>query len=373
MLPGGLDPMYMAARRSSHTPYLRIEILDGNRNLLFSFDPDLPEYLGGSVTANLNSRVARTCQLTFDESFYPFEVDGLLAPYGNMIRATRGIEFADGSRFAWTVFLGRIQETLLEANGTCVVRAADLAADVIENRFLRPENSTPGTTVPTEVTRLISDAVPTATFGTFDAPPLAVQQLTWQLERGQALDELAQSAGSFWYPLADGDFVLRRYAWTVTNPPVVTYADGEGGEVITSQASRSRADVYNSLTVTGERLNGDEPVFASAQDDNPDSPTDVNGLFGRRHQLLRLQTPASQGAAQAAANDNLARLTALVDAWDWEMTVDAALELGDAVNLNVRGRSDIIQVVAGFRLPLDLSGPMQVSGRSLIIGVLEGN
>lgn len=373
MLTGGLDPMYQAARRSSHTAYLRIEILDGNRNLLFSFDESLPKYLSGYVTATLNSRVARQCRLVFDESMYPFEETDLLAPYGNMIRATRGIEFADGSRFAWTVFLGRIQLTTLDPGGTCTVQAADLAADVLEVKFLEPENSTPGTTVPTEVTRLISDAVPLATFGTFDAPALAVQPLTWQLDRGQALDELATSAGSFWYPLADGDFVLRRYAWTVFSTPVVTYSDGEGGEVVTSSASRAREDVYNSLTVTGERLNGDDAVFATATDNNPASPTFFGGTFGRRHQMLRLQTPSTQGAAQAAADDNLRKVTALVDAWDWEMSVDAALELGDTVALDVRGRSDIIQVVSGFRIPLDLSGPMEVSGRSLIIGVLEAS
>lgn len=371
MLPGGLDPLYVAARKASHRPYLRIEILDGNRNLLYSFDPDLPEYLGGYVTANLNSRVARSCYLYFDESFYPYEPDGLLAPYGNMIRATRGIEYGDGSRSAWTVFLGRIQSVTLESGGTCSVQAADLAVDVIDNKFLIPTNSNTASTVSAEVIRLISDAVPLATFGTFDAPVLPVQPLTWQLERGQALDELGASVGSFWYPLADGAFVLRRYAWTVFAPPVVTYADGEGGEVVGSSATRSREDVYNSLTVTGERLNGDDPVFATAQDTNSSSPTDVNGLFGRRHQLMRLQTPSTPGAAQAAANDNLKRLTALVDAWSWEMTVDAALELGDPVSLDVRGKSDIIQVVSGFQLPLDLSGPMRVQGRSMIIGTLE--
>jgi len=373
MLTGGLDLTYRAALSTSHQPFLRVEILDGDRNLLFSADETEPAYMGGSVSANLNSRVARTCDLTFDESFYPYEPTDLLAPYGNMIRATRGIEFAEGTRFSWTVFLGRIQSTTLETNGTCTVRASDLSADVAEVKFLVPQNSQTGNTVATEVIRLISDAVPLATFGDFDVPALPVQPLTWQFERGQALDELAASVGAFWYPLADGQFVLRRYAWTVASPAVVTYADGDGGSVSASSATRAREDVYNSLTVTGERLNGDTPVFATAQDTNPGSPTYILGTFGRRHQLMRLQTPASQGAAQGAAQDNLRRLTALVDAWSWDMTPDAALELGDTVSLNVRGRSDIIQVVSAFRIPLDLSSPMSVQGRSQIVGLLEAN
>ena len=42
------------------------------------------------------------------------------------------------------------------------------------------------------------------------------------------------------------------------------------------------------------------------------------------------------------------------------------------VRLNVRGRSDIIQVVSAFTIPLDLSAPMQVQGRSQVLGQLQG-
>lgn len=368
MLTGGLDLMYRAALATSHQPYLLVEVLDGSQNVLAT---DLV-YLGGSVAATLTSRVARTCSITFDETFYPYLPTDLLAPYGNMLRATRGIEFADGTRQAWTVFVGRIQETRLNADGTCTAYAADFAADVIENKFITPQNSQAGSLVSAEVVRLISDGFAQATFGGFSVNDIPVQPLTWQLDRGQALDELATSIGAFWYALADGTFTLRTYPWTVAASPVVTYSDGDGGSVFTSSASRSREDVFNVLTVTGERLNGDEPVFATASDTNPANITFVDGNFGVRSQLLRLQTPGSTGSAQAAANDNLRRLVALVDTWDWEMTPDAALELGDTVSLNVRGRSDIIQVVASYVMPLDLSAPMRVVGRSQIVGILEG-
>jgi|SRR5687768_1520432 len=368
MLPGGLGAMYRNALSTSHQPYFLVEVLDGFQNVLESG----LTYLSGSVDATLTSRVARTCQIAFDETFYPYEPTDLLAPYGNMIRAWRGIEFADGTRDAWVVFVGRIQETRLGTDGTCTAYAADFAADVVENKFLTPQNSQPGTTVSTEVARLIVDGFPQASFTTFSVDDIPVRPLTWQLERGQALDELATSVSAFWYPLADGTFTLRTYPWTVFSAPVVTYSDGDEGSVTGSSATRSRESVYNVLTVTGERLNGDTPVYATALDTNPASVTFVGGNFGIRSQLLRLQTPGTQGSAQAAAEDNLRRLVATVDTWEWEMTPDAALELGDTVMLNVRGRSDIIQVVAGFHLPLDLSGPMRVQGRSRIAGALEG-
>ncbi len=360
--------MYRAALTSSHQPYLLVEVLNGSQQVLESG----LVYLAGTVSATLTSRVSRTCQIVLTEDRYPFEDTDLLAPYGNMIRAWRGIEFADGSRFRWIVFVGRIQEASLNADGTCTIYAADFAADVVENKFIRPQNSQAGQLVSSEVRRLISDGFPQAIFDTFQITDLNVRPLTWQLDRSQALDELATSVSAFWYPLADGTFTLRQYQWTVASPPVVDYSDGDGGSVITSTASRTREEVYNTLTVTGERLNGDEPTYATATDNNPDSITYVGGNFGVRSQLLRLQTPADQGSAQAAANNNLRRMVALFDTWDWEMVPDAALELGDVTSLNVRGRSDIIQVVAGYQIPLDLSGLMRVRGRSLIASAVEG-
>lgn len=368
MLPGGLNAMYRAALTSSHRPYFLVEVLDGQQQVL---ETGLV-YLAGTVSATLTSRVARTCQITFTEDRYPFEPTGLLAPYGNMIRAWRGIEFADGSRFRWVVFVGRIQEARLNADGTCTVFCGDFAADVVENQFRNPQNSQAGTLVSSEVRRLISDGFPQAVFDTFQIVDISTRPLTWQLDRSQALDELATSVSAFWYPLADGTFTLRQYPWTVASPPVVTYADGDNGSIITSTSERSREDVYNVLTVTGERLNGDEPTYATAVDNNPGSITYVGGNFGVRSQLLRLQTPADQGSAQAAANNNLRRMVGLFDTWDWEMVPDAALELGDVVSLNVRGRSDIIQVVASYQIPLDLSGLMRVRGRSLVASAVEG-
>jgi hypothetical protein len=369
MLARGLDQMYREALATPHQAYVKVEVLDGLQNVL---EPDLV-FISGNVTATLTSRISRHCTLTVHEDLYPYGVDGLLAPYGNMIRATRGIEFADGTRFAWVVFVGRIQEINLSENGTCTLQADDFAADVLESRFLRPENSVVANTITQETQRLISDGFPQAQFAVLEEFGQPVRARTWQLDRGQALDEMTTSAGAFWYPQADGRFVLRRYPWTVRSLPVVTYSDeGALGSITGSTAIRSRADVYNSLTVTGERLNGDPAVFALAQDTSSDSPTYIFGSFGRRHQMLRLQTPGSQGTAQGAANENLKRLIALTDVWGWSMSVDAALELGDTVRLNVRGRKNIIQVVAGMRIPLDLSGPMQVVGRSQVADILEG-
>lgn len=376
MLSGGLDGLYRRALAAPHREYVKVEVLDGNGNVLplprGSIDPDTGGliFLDGAVSASLSSRVTRTLTISVDESLYPETIDGLLAPYGNRLRAYRGIEFADGGRYAWQVFTGRIQQPILAPDGTVSVPAADRALEVAEFGFQVPENSQIGNTLNAEFIRLISDAITDAAFGASDTFFETMPQLTWLSDRAGAIDEIATTGGAFWYALADGSFVLRRYAWTVAGAPLLTLSDGAGG-VLVASPSRDRDEVYNSITVTGERADGSAPVFAFAEDNNPDSPTYVDGPFGRRHKTINLQTPQTQGTAQTAANAWLRRSVGLNETWRWTQPPDAALELGDIVSLNAFGRSGIIQVVSGFTLPLDPEGMMTVQAHAQVIGALE--
>ncbi len=180
---------------------------------------------------------------------------------------------------------------------------------------------------------------------------------------------MSTTVGAFWYALADGSFVQRYVPWTVPGSPVVSFSDGLNGVMVASP-SRDREDVWNSITVTAERADGTPPVFAVAEDTNPLSPTYVNGPFGRRHRLVYLQTPQTQGSAQTAANAYLRRSVALQETWTWSMPPDAALELGDIVTLNAYDRTGIIQVVSGYTLPLEVGAMMTVQAHAQVIGLL---
>jgi hypothetical protein len=101
--------------------YVNVQVLDGAGELL---QDDLP-FMTGSVTASLNSGVSRNLELTVDETWYPWNQDDLLAPYGNRIRAWRGIEFGDGTVMKWVVFTGRIQDSLATSVGALWYPLAD--------------------------------------------------------------------------------------------------------------------------------------------------------------------------------------------------------------------------------------------------------
>lgn len=381
MLPGGSDPLYRRILAAGHSRYTRIEVWSGQGVRLDNALPFMQQntwlgegqnsglvFLDGTVTANLNSRVARNLSLTVPSYMYPVDPGDLLAPFGNEIRAYSGVLLGDGSlTYTWQVFRGRIQDVELSSDGLCTLQCADRAADVADVNFVSPENSVPTNTINIEWQRLISDAVPDATFGVSDVFAKPVEPLTWEFDRPSALDEMARSVSALWYPLANGDFVIRRFPWTINSPAVVEWSDDLGGVVNTWHARRSRNTMFNVVTVTGERLNGDAPVFATASDTTPGSPTQVSGNFGIRSRVERLQTPSTQGGASGAAEELLRTYIAPIEEWTLDVAPDSALELGDTGRVLVDGR-DVQQVVTGFMLPLGLSGGMSVSTRSVVVG-----
>lgn len=363
MLAGGTDLMYRQALSAGHKPYIKIQVWEGTTSVTID-DLVIEE---GTVNATLQSRVTRTCSITCHEDFYD-----QVQPYSQRLKIFRGIELADGNLFQWQVFDGRITSTDLTPDGLCTIEGSDNAYEVISNQFSTPRNSDVGVNVNDEVKEIIKDRYAKATFGASDSFLTAVPQLTWQSEPGQALDEMATSVGAFWYPLANGDFVLRKYPWTVPGNPVVTLTDTDSGSILTASAHKDRQNTFNQIIVTAERIDGSVPVFAVAQDLNINSLTYINGPFGIQSRIVSLQTPQSQDSAQDAANAYLKRTTALTETWSFSCIPDASLELGDILQLDVRGRQGIIQVVAAFTIPLTVRGAMSVSCRAQVLNILQG-
>ena len=379
MLPGGDDPLYRDALAKGSGHFVRLEVWSG---LGFPLETLIPvqrdgEPEGGlcfysaTVSASLNSRVTRELQFSVPYDMYPLDPGDLLAPFGNEIRAFRGIRFGDGSTvYSWQVFRGRIRQVRQYSAGSVSVTCTDRASDVVDNAFVSPQNSQPSNTILAEFERLVMDAVNDATFGASDLFDSPVQQLTWELDRGAALDEMARSVGGLWYCLANGDFVMRRYPWTQAQLPVVTLSTGDDGTIVSWEALRDRNAIYNVVTVTGERMDGSAPVYGTAADEDPGSPTYINGGFGVRSLLDRLQTPSTPGGAQGAARERLAASIAPIEAFQLRCATDASLELGDALILDIEGR-EVLQVVSALSVPLGVDGDMFVSTRSMVINELE--
>ena len=216
MLAGGTDTLYRDVLATGMQHFVRLEVWSGLGVPLEALIPAQrggePEgglcFYNGGISASLNSRVTRELQFSVPFDMYPYSPNDLLAPFGNEIRAFRGVRLGDGSDvYTWPVFRGRIRQVRQYSSGSTVLTCTDRAADVVDNGFVSPQNSQPLHTVFEEFQRLVIDAVPDATFGASDTFATPVQQLSWEFDRGAALDEMARAVAAVWYTLADGAFV----------------------------------------------------------------------------------------------------------------------------------------------------------------------
>jgi hypothetical protein len=382
MLDGGLHQLYRDMLASQAIHYVRVEVWAAGKRLtvLDEMRSDQPKedglivLPGSEITATLQSQVARNATLVVPEQLYPENDDDLLAPFGNELRCFGGILPADGSRkYIWQTFKGKIQDAVIDdQTGEVTVTASDRGQDVVDANFVNPENSIPGARRINEFQRLITAVVPDATFGASDTFNQVMPALTWEFNRGSALDEMFSSAGGLWYPLANGDFVARRLPWAIPGDPIITLSDGPNGVILATSRSRSRRDMFNSVTTTAERLNGDKPLARTAQDTNPDSPTYIGGKFGIKSSLMRRMSATTDGGVLAAAQARLRTGITPTHAITWTQIPDAAAELGDIVNVEITARGVTrVQVINSFTLPLDVKTAMSVTGRAQVIGAIE--
>jgi hypothetical protein len=375
---------YRQTLASSHEAFSRVEVWRGGvqiEELAYTRKESLvrntPVFTGGSVRATLQSRVARSLDLTVPEWLYPFKPTDLLQPYGTQLRAYRGVRYGDGGIDEFPVFVGSITSVKPSGGGVARVSAGDLAADVIKAGFSAPSRAQVGDLVLSEFIRLVDEAISGATFGQSDAFTEIVPELSYDFDRGAALDGIAKAASAFWYPLAGGQFVLRRVPWTVnldTMPLPMT--DGPGGTVRFAYPDRSNANVFSRITVTVERADGGDPISATVDDLDPASPTYILGPYGIKAGRVQLNQAASPSSVLQAARTILARSRSLTESWQITCVPDGSIELGDALDLAYRGSmpdpARAIQLVAGFTLPLDVDADMSIDGRALQSTELEG-
>lgn len=353
---------YKQAIHGPHELAFEVDLYDGLGNLLADSVP----IFGGSVNANLTHRVTRTASFEVGPEWWPGDdPTAPLTPYQTIAHVRGGIRYGNGSREMFDLIRGRVGEVDRDDDGKVSVRVDDLAADVIGVRFEQPQNSE-NVTVLAQIRRLIVDAFPGATFGTddVDAPATMTPPLTWDEDRGKALDDLAEALGARWYCLGNGDFVVRRYPYDV-GTPVQDVFDGLDGLLVSGQASLSRDGAANSVTVIVERFDGGTPFRVTARDAVPGSPTRWGGPFGMVTLPIKVQTPLTVGQATTYARAQLNASTALRSRWGVAMVPDYTLEPGDTVRLQSRGVRST-QLIDTITYPLAGPGTMALGTRAYV-------
>jgi len=351
---------YKTALHAPHRLAFEVDLYAGPGGALL--ENDIPIF-GGSITANLTHRVTRSGTFSVGPEWWPTLPTDALTPYQTVANIRAGMRYGDGSKEMFDVITGRVGDLTRNATGDVTARIDDLAADVIGLPFEQPRNSE-NVTIVSQIERLITEVLPTATFGAHDVDPDAMTpKLTWDEDRGKALDDLAAAVGGRWYALGNGDFVVREMPYDV-GTVVQEFEDGPQGLLIRGVPSFSRDRAANSVTLVVERFDGGTPFRVTARDTSPSSPTRFGGPFGKVGEVIKVQTPLTLGEATQAARDYLNAATALSSRWQADVVPDYSMEPGDTVRLRSRGVSSV-QLIDSITYPLS-PGTMGLSTRAYV-------
>ncbi|WP_148003145.1 DUF5047 domain-containing protein [Streptomyces sp. adm13(2018)] len=355
MLPS--SDLYRQILGTPHKRAFRIDVTDIDGVVRAS---DLTP-LDGEVEASLVQRVTRSATFSLEDVWYPGTSDDALCPEFAVVSISAGVEYGNGLVELFPIFRGRVDTADRQPDGSVAFSCYDLAQDVVGYPFEQPRTTSAATTL-AEIEALIREALPQAQFGTNTVPDAPTPQLTWDEDRGAALDDLGQSLGGRWYALGDGTFVVRDFSYA---PGVIVahYTDGPQGTVSEATASRSRAGAFNSVVVVSERTDGTDPVRVPARVSDPTNPLLFGGKYGRVGQIIKVNTPVGAPTAQLLAQTQLSASSALREQWSAEIVPDMTLEPGDTARFSYRGRS-AVQIVDQVRYPLNEEDTMTVVGRA---------
>lgn len=333
-----------------------------------AFVADVP-VSGGWVDVTARNRQRRTLTALVPESMWPKLPTDALSVDGGQIKVWQGITDTRGNLVddEVPVFVGRVEDLDRERfAGQVTVTGLDPAAAVNDAQFQVPRPALAGSSITANIIGLITEVQADAQVVdlTGSAAPLP-QFVMWDQDRGQAADDLAASLGAEVFCLPDGVTWHIRPIPTLTDAPVWTVKEGQGGVLVRDVMGRSRTDVPNVLVVHVEQA-GTTPLLVVLTDDDATSPTRVGGPFGTvvRHYSNSLITTLAQG--QAAGRARLANSQGITRTRSLDVVPNPALEAGDVIPV-VTAEGTELHIADSFRLPLSTVDIMTITTRSTLV------
>lgn len=320
--------------------------------------------LGGQLTEKADQLVTGTLDLdvsAVDElgrSWVPVEPTDPLNNYGQRIRLSYDVGRADGS---WVpVGLGWfIVDEWEEDDGVVSVSALDVTDALRTARLLAPMSPASGGTFVSELKRLVGGRLPVDLTGapTDRAVPSG---MSWQEDRIGAIDELLTAWPARAELDADGVLVVLPDDLD-TAPADVVLVEGEGGTVIKARRAGSREGIANVVVARAADTADPSapPVVGYASDDDPASPTYVDGPMGELVAYFSSPLLRTRAQCEAAARTILRRSLRPASTIPVQTLPDPRLGVNTRVELRRRDGTVVQTVVAGATLPLTGQGGAQ--------------
>jgi len=258
---------------------------------------------------------------------------------------------------------------------TIDLKLFDFARKVERARLLRNHVVPAGTNFGTAIRDIIDQGVPGLTYQfpqiNFVTPRLVFGSSGDQEggDRWKYARDMAEAIGHELFFDRNGNIRLQKTPVEREQPILWDYSEGDRATLLYVTRNLSKEDTYNHVVAVGESTTNDEPVRGEAMDDDPSSPTYVgdpygSGPYGAVPFFLRSNFIRTPEQATEAARAKLRQLQGTTEKMRIIITVNPAHDAGDRIRI-VRRRSklDCRFVMDSFNIPLEYSGPMNVTMR----------
>lgn len=240
----------------------------------------------GSVTVSTASP-RRTCSLTVVDDagdLVPADSNDPLAPYGNEIALARGLVTAGGFVLV-PVGVFRIDKAVSSTAGgavTIAISGSDRSARVSDDKLVDYLSIDAGTNIGTAIKSLISPSLADDQLYNFAPVTATTTAQTYAPgdDRWEKATALAEAAGCLLGFDAVGVATLRPVPDASTASPAWRFTVGPDSILTSVSNSLDRTAAANRIIVIAQGTGVDTPLTGFAQDDDPDSPTYIDGPFG---------------------------------------------------------------------------------------------
>lgn len=375
-----ISDRFREALTRDHFVVAKAEILEGEQILAeLAGDGVL---IDGTVTCT-RSAVQRTATASIidrDGSLSPRDVNDLLVPSGRQIRLYRGIMFNDrlpsGQPDVEYVPLGTFRFTVAEVDfpvinlstaydrswiisgeKTPFVLAIGLNTNVVDTISQLIQTAYPGVPMNFPITSELTNAM------TFDA-----EADPWEI-----CQKLAANLGYrlFFDPMG---VCTMRPEPNESDPPVWSYDDLDPSNIGLPGVSRTwTGEGYNGVIVVAENSDLPAPIMAIAVDNDPNSPTQWGGSYGKRYApFIRDETIASLAQATDRARKELLANLGFMQSITVPAVVNPAYEVGDVIRV-AYSRPDMTDdpvipetycIVDSFGVPIRAKGSQTLGTRA---------
>lgn len=357
---------FLAAIKQSHVLVTKAEILRSGAPV------QTLDILDGSVAVDVNNAVRRRCDVSLTDptgTLTPAVATDLLAPFGNEVRLSRGIQFADGTSELIPLGVFGLEDVDVQdtADGLTIhLVGMDRAQKVARATLTDVYSVAAGTNFATAIQALIASRVSGLTYN-FMITSNNTPALTFQSgdDPWKAAQDMAESMGAELFFDAQGICVLQPIPDPLVSAVAYSYLEGADATIVSVSKKLTRQGIYNYVVATGETSDpAIVPVRSVAQDSDPTSPTYTGGAFGVVVRFYASPFITTQAQADSAAAAMLRQSLGLTEQVGFTAIPNPAHEAGDVVTITrARAKVDARYVLDAFTVPLGPTALLQGTTR----------